>query len=114
MLGQGDRGHSEDRRRGWRGREDRAEGSWRGHGDGGNFEPSRGRWDDDRRYTRSRQDQFVEDRYALAQRVSGVPEVTNQLRVSRLDQDRAGGREHQASGETSTSGNKPKSGSRLP
>jgi hypothetical protein len=64
--------YSEDERHGWRGREARAEGSWRDHGDGGNFEPSRGRWDDDRRYTRSRQDQ------------------------------------------SSTSGNKPKSGSRLP
>ena len=75
---------SEDERRGWRGREERrdrpyddrgesrwfhrdsdpdrerggAEGSWRDQGDGGYFEPSRGRWDDDRRYTRSRQDQY--------------------------------------------------------
>ena len=30
--------------------------SWRDQGDGGYYEPSRGRWDDDRRYTGSRQD----------------------------------------------------------
>lgn len=257
MHDQRNRFFSEDERRGWRGREERAEGSWRDHGDGGNFEPSRGRWDDDRRYTRSRQDQFDEDdrydasygndgrygyrgpsasqsqwtggmggfggsygrgagRYSdvdrgyrafdrydrpwtgdrgshasgrwnreygsstdtnepsyagrgpkdyqrsderireeisdrltddhrvdasdvvvevrscevtlsgtvndreqkrraedLAESVSGVREVTNQLRVAKSD-DRANGRGYQASGRTSTSGNKPKSGSRLP
>ena len=52
------RDYRQDERPGWRAREERgSEGSWRDQGDGGYFEPSRGRWDDDRRYTGSRQDQ---------------------------------------------------------
>ena len=90
--------YSEDERRGWRGPEERrdrpyddrgesrwfhrsadtdrerggAEGSWRDQGDGGYFEPSRGRWDDDRRYTRSRQDRYQDrGRYDATYAVGG-------------------------------------------
>ena len=89
--------------------QDRApEGSWRDQGDGGYFEPSRGRWDDDRRYTRSRQDQFSDGPHGF-----GGSYGRGAGRYTHLDPaESASDREEAA--ETSTSGNKPKSGSRLP
>ena len=94
---------------GERSNEDRApEGSWRDQGDGGYFEPSRGRWDDDRRSTRSRQDQLSDGPHGFGGSYGrGAGRYTDLAHTEPVS-DRG------EAAETSTSGNKPKSGSRLP